>query len=123
MAGALNGIGIYDREIQNTYLDWNPTGIVGPNGPITDFYVYDAEGTPVTVFLYDQHGEPIATPTSESASRFLSNGEPVLNIYPVDPSGPQTAVRTPEDVLACEYIEEQPVPTMTCRTFTSPPSD
>lgn len=95
-AGGLNGIGIYDRDLQNVYLDQNPSGIVGPNGPISDFYAYTVEGEPLEVVLFDQNGLEVATNPMGT------------NRYPIDPGA------APPDLAIC--VDYADLDTRVCRS-------
>lgn len=83
VAGLLNGVGIYDSGIRNTYLHDNPFGIVGPSGPISDFYAYTVDGDPVEVFLFDQNGSSVQVTDGHGNPPSDENGFPITAPYPI----------------------------------------
>lgn len=76
-----NGVNVMSQSVVYTYYDYNPNGIVGPNGMVELIYAYDRDGQPVDVFLYDQNGSPIIT-LIEYAPGLDVNGQPISNFYP-----------------------------------------
>ncbi|MGH8926547.1 MAG: HAAS signaling domain-containing protein [Acidimicrobiia bacterium] len=114
IAGGLNGIGIYDRDIPNRYLDMNPRGVVGLNGPIYDFHAYDLDGQPVTVFLYDQNGQEVLTEQSQGSVRSTVDGQPVKNLYPLEAERSGSIKSVPELGPECATTGERLVVNETC---------
>lgn len=61
------------------------SGLMGPNGEITNIYAYSPDGRPLDVLLYDQNGRPITTGDYHEHYAPYGNGERAL------PSAPQVA--------------------------------
>jgi len=83
VAGA-NGISVMPQSVIYTYYDYNPNGMVGPNGVVENIYAYDSEGQPIDVFLYDQNGSPIITGWNQFAHEGSGSSPPIENFYPTE---------------------------------------
>ena len=72
------------QSVIYTYYDYNPNGIVGPNGVVETIYAYDREGQPVDVFLYDQNGSPLATNWNQYDYEVAGDTQAIDNFYPTE---------------------------------------
>ena len=77
-----NGVDVMSQSVVYTYYDYNPNGIVGPNGVVEIIYAYDVEGQPIDVFLYDQNGSPVITDWNQYANEVNGGNQPMDNFYP-----------------------------------------
>jgi hypothetical protein len=89
------------QSVIYTYYDYNPNGVVGPNGVVENIYAYDSEGQPIDVFLYDQNGSPLVTTWNQYSYMSDGNVEPIGNFYPSErvingEPVPRPAITVPE---------------------------
>lgn len=86
LVGFANGVNVMSQSVVYTYYDYNPNGLVGPNGVVENIYAYDREGQPVEVFLYDQNGSPLAANWNLYDYEVAGDTQPIDNFYPTERS-------------------------------------
>lgn len=84
IVGTVDGVRVMPESVIYTYYDYNPNGLVGPNGIVEHIYAYDLEGAPVDVFLYDQNGLPIITNWNQYSYEVDASDQTISNFYPTE---------------------------------------
>lgn len=101
IVGWMNEVRVMPERVMYTFYDYNPNGIVGPNGVVENIYAYDSEGQPIDVFLYDQNGSPLVTNWNQYSYEVDGSAEPIGNFYPIErvingEPDPRPAITVPE---------------------------
>ncbi len=84
IVGLMNDVRVMPERVIYTYYEYNPQGMVGPNGIVDYVYAYDTQGQPVDVFLYDQNGSPLETGWTRYYYQSDMDAQPFANFYPTE---------------------------------------
>jgi hypothetical protein len=84
IVGLMNDVRVMPERAIYTYYEYNPQGMVGPNGIVDYVYAYGTEGQPVDVFLYDQNGSPLETGWTRYYYDSDMDAQRIGNFYPTE---------------------------------------